>query len=263
MKKSLIYLLVFCFAFCLIFTACATKVPQNTDGSQSTESSQSTTETKTSATEETTESTSQQTTKQSTEAATTAKATTTNRKPYEEVYTKIRETKALQTEIPELQEKIDSYAENLTLPDVQQKFIVSFGEHRDVPYLYHTWHRAHVREDYLMIWDPRENPSFSDYRSYEKYMPTYTYTGKEEVVMEVNDEIYTPDPRGAFIDVIAYDNSAKESFFSFQDMYQELPKGKYYVKIYIEFYGNDIRGIYGYTGREFKSAMALFVLELK
>ena len=158
LKKSLIYLIIFCLAFCLIFTACATRRPQNHDGSQST------TDSKSSATKETTESTSQQTTEQSSATEITTQ-TTKQTKPYEVCNTKIRETKALQTEIPELQEKVDMNVETEGKPKVQQKVMLTFGDHRDVPYLFHIGANTYVEKDYLMIWDPGPSPSLYDLQS--------------------------------------------------------------------------------------------------
>lgn len=252
MKKSLIYLIIFCLAFCLIFTACATRRPQNHDGSQST------TDSKSSATKETTESTSQQTTEQSSATEITTQ-TTKQTKPYEVCNTKIRETKALQTEIPELQEKVDMNVETEGKPKVQQKVMLTFGDHRDVPYLFHIGANTYVEKDYLMIWDPGPSPSLYDLQSKEEYMPVYTYTGTETIVLELNDEICN----FRYFNVISYDNSIKKIFFTFEEMYKALPKGKYYVYFYLTIYGNDIIGNYGYVGREEKGVIPAFIVELK
>ena len=267
MKKSIIYLLIFCLAFCMIFTACATRMPQNTDdsqstsGSQSTTDSQSTTESKTSATEETT---SQQTTEQSSATETTTQ-TTKQTKAYEVCHTKIRETKELQTEVSELQEKVDRYYEMDFEPKVQQKVIITIGDHRDVPHLYRTGHNQFVRYDYLVNQDPGSAPSFSKLQDWEEYMPVYTYTGTEAFVMELNDEIYNFENLGqrAYFRARSCDNSINKSFFSLKDMHQALPKGKYYISIPVTIYGNDIIGDRGYVDREFKAVRVYFVMELK
>ena len=227
MKKSIILLLSFCLVFCVIFTSCA-KIPQNTDGSS-----------------ETTESTSY-------------------KKPYEVCYTSVRETKALATEAPELQQKIDWNYEMTYNPKVQQKVLINFGDQRNVPYLFRNGNACYVKQDDMVITDPDFTVySFSNLQAKEAFMPVYTYTGTEEFSIELNDKLQSLDDSFWF-DVTSCGGSEEKRYFSFEDMYGELPKGKYYVCFDLTIYGNDIILESGEVhGREFKTVTVSFVLELK
>ena len=247
MKKSLAFLILFCLALCMIFTACARIPAQNTAGAGST-FGQTVGETTESTTESTTEG-------------------NVNQKPYEVVYTRVRETKALATEIPALQEKIDRNYEMTYNPKVQQKVIVQFGNKCDVPYLFRNGYRYYVKEDYIMIEDPDLSiPSFSDLKGKEEYLPQYTYTGTEPFVIELNDEIHYVKYGEWHFYVYAYDGSAtsQQTYQSFKEMYANLPKGKYFVYFHLSIEGNDIVKENGeLSGREYKMVTPSFILELQ
>ena len=246
MKKSLILLISFCLALCMIFTACAKNIPpEDTAGSQETKDAASEGET--------------------TEPSATKGSTTKYTKPYEVVHTSVRETKALQTEIPELQEKIDWISVSNGYPQVQQKLVLTIGDKRDVPYLFRNGHCIYVMEDWMMVPLPNFSiPSLSDFQSKEIYMPTYTYTGTETFLIELNDEIYYVKQDEWYFSVTSYDGSMEKTFGSFQQMHEELPKGKYYVHFDITVYGNDIVKENGEVcGREFKMIIPAFILELQ
>lgn len=228
MKKSIILLLSFCLVFCVICTACA-KIPQNTDGSS-----------------EPTKSTSY-------------------KKPYEVCYTSVRETKALKTEASELQQKIDWNYEMTYNPKVQQKVLINFGDQRDVPYLFRNGNACYVKQDDMVITDPDFTVySFSNLQAKEAFMPVYTYTGTEEFSLELNDEPYPMVEEEMIVRAQPLDGSEEQIFRGFREMYEELPKGKYYVYFDICVYGNDIVFENGEIyGREYKTVTPSFVLELK
>lgn len=237
MKKFLVLLAMFCLALCMVFTACAKIPAQNT--SQDTEGAQLESE------------------DQSTKESTTVK------KPYTVCYTSIRETKALRTEIPELQEKIDRNCAAEEYPHVQQKVIVQFGDQRDVPYNF-QWGGWYVEEDHITYYPCFPTAyALEDFQSKEEYMPTYTYTGTESFSIELNDELYHIDEYWCF-EVISYDGSIEKTCWSFEEMYMDLPKGKYYVYFDLIIYGNEIIPENGGTkSRENKTVHATFILDLQ
>ena len=275
MKKSIMYLLIFCLAFCMIFTACATRMPQNTDdsqstsgswstsGSQSTSDSQSTTESKTSATEETT---SQQTTEQSSATETTTEktvATTHWIDPYLIGHTVARERKELQTEVPELQEKIDR---NDISSEFPVKLIVQIGDQRDVPYIFRMGGGMMCGLGGYVIYPYfAGSPYFREIEAKKEYIPTYTYTGTETLTIELDDEDLDQEmwwkltARYFEGDIERY-----KRYDTLQEMYEDLPKGTYYVHTSITLYGNHIYGVRGnYIGQESTEVVPVFILELK
>ena len=55
-----------------------------------------------------------------------------------------------------------------------------------------------------------------------------------------------------------------ESFGTFEEMYEKLPKGKYYIDFLLQVYGNHIFGENGeYIGFESKNIAPAFILEIK
>lgn len=218
MKRCLVLLTVFCFAFCMLFTACANvKKPENT--------------------------TEQSTTEQST-------ADTTQKKIYPYYYTSIRETKALQTEASELQEKLDRNDLDLTgFENSQQKVIVQIGDQRDVPYIFECGggHWVSNTGSGLCL-GYYAAPSLEEIRAQEEYIPVYTYTGSESFTAEFNDETVK------FMETDSYDDGESLSavphnsadgggsgkFDNFEQMCEELSAGKYYVTFTLTILGNHI-----------------------
>lgn len=246
MKKSLILLIAFCFALCMIFTACTELPSQETTTAGSASGEQTT-----SATEEST-----------TETGGEDDGT--------KFYTRIRETQALQTEPPELQEKIDrNHADGLR-PEIQQKVILQIGDKRDVPYhiqVSRSYVENHKIEARMQV------PDYYDLREVEEYLTKYTYSGTETFSLEVNDELLPADKQKIpNLQVYYVDGSfiMEESFQSLEAMYAALPKGEYYVCLRLRLLGNDIvtadgehiptMGRYSYESRIVQAA---FILELQ
>ena len=239
MKKFLIYLIAFCLVFCVICTACA-KIPQNTDGSS-----------------EPTKSTSY-------------------KKPYEVCYTSIRETKALATEIPNLQAKIDrNYDAQGSRRKYQNKVVIQIGDQRDVPCLFEMGGGQFFHDEYIIHPYFAGSPNFSELSRNSYSMPTYIYTGTEAITIELNDEIYfmtDPDSHETELNKIGSftvrsldgETVTWESFGNFEQMYEKLPKGKYYINFLLQVYGNHIFREDGkYIGLESKSIVPAFIVEIK
>lgn len=278
MKKMLILLTLFCLVFCVIFTACSDISTQHTDADPTGESQTSSREetTESADTEETTETSSTEGTSSTEEvtetSATSATEETTessSTRPYIIYYTEVCETKELMTEIPELQEKIDRNDKNQSsdllylLYHFQQKVILSIGDHRDVPYIFEQGGGILFQYGGLVYCYFGGDPNFSELERNAEYMPTYIYTGTENVVIELNDEVLSANPMRKF-EVCPVDGSERNrSFDTFEEIYEELPKGKYYVTYLIEIYRNDIFTEYGeYVGKEHKCIAIAFMVEL-
>ena len=248
MKKSLILLIAFCFAFCVLFTACAIKNPQNTNESQSkTESTSDTTET--------------------TETEETTTQTTKYTKPYEVCYTRVRETKALQTEAPALQEKIDrNYEAQSYMFKVQNKVVIQIGDQRDVPYIFTVGGGQIFQYEYLFYPYFGGSPSFSEVQKKAADLPTYTYTGTEDVTIELNDEIYSTSStkREFIVRWMDGEQYMVKDYTTLQEMYNDLPKGTYYVHFLLEIHGNHVYGEQSnYLGLESINVAPVFIVELK
>ena len=149
----------------------------------------------------------------------------------------------------------------------QNKVIVQIGSKRDVPYIFRLGGGQYFVEDYIFSPTPDfMYPYFSDLQSNEKYMPVYTYTGTEEFTVELNDKIYsTNDSKWEFeVRYLSGEEEKEEYFHTLEEMYEALPKGKYYVMIYLEAYGNYIFGERGnYICPETMPMNPAFIVELK
>ena len=197
-------------------------------------------------------------------------------KPYEVCYTSVRETKALATEIPNLQAKIDrNYEAQGSGRKYQNKVVIQIGEQRDVPYIFEMGGGQFFQKEYIVYPYFSGSPKFSELLRNSYSMPTYTYTGTEEITIELNDEICLmadPDGSETALNTIGSFTARSldgetvtwESFGTFEQMYEKLPKGKYYIDFLIQVYGNHIFGEDGeYIGLEFKTIAPAFILEIK
>ena len=274
MKKSLLYLILFCLVLCMICTACAKIPAQNTDGSQttsgsvSTSDSESTSESASTSDFESTSESASTSSSQLTSATDETSATTTEyRKPYEVCYTEIRETKALATEVPELQEKIDrNYEKQGDEHKFQNKVIIQIGDQRDVPYVFEMGGGQLFYHEYIIYPYFAGNPYWREMQEVNEYIPTYTYTGTEDYVIEVNDEIYSTDYSTWYLDVsyLKGEEVMWASFDTLEEMYAALPKGQYYINFHLTVYGNNIFGEKGnFITTEHTFIVPVFIIELK
>ena len=100
-------------------------------------------------------------------------------------------------------------------------------------------------------------------------------TGTEEIAIELNDEIcFMTDPDSSETELnrvgsftaksVDGETVTGESFGTFEEMYEKLPKGKYYIDFLLQVYGNHIFGENGeYIGFESKNIAPAFILEIK
>ncbi len=197
-------------------------------------------------------------------------------KPYEVCYTSVRETKALATEIPNLQAKIDrNYEAQGSGRKYQNKVVIQIGEQRDVPCIFEMGGGQFFQKEYIVHPYFSGSPKFSELSRNSYSMPTYTYTGTEEITIELNDAIcFMTDPGssetalntiGSFTArSLDGETVTWESFETFEQMYEKLPKGKYYIDFLLQVYGNHIFSESGqYIGLESKSIAPTFILEIK
>ncbi len=210
---------------------------------------------------------------------TESSAESTQKKFYPYYCTSIRETKALQTEVSALQEKLDwNDIDILGFEDCQKKVIVQIGDHRDVPYIFECGGGYWVRNNGLCL-GYMGTPYFKDIQAKEEYMPVYTYTGTESVIIEFNDEIVNvlnEDGEAELkLEVFFYDESSQKSgetfkrFENFEEIYENLPKGKYYVGFVLDLQGDYVfeqhrqEAELVYWGIEHTHIMPVFILEIK
>ena len=232
MKKIfLIYVLLACFSF----ASCVQE--EDTSATSSTESTSAISQS-----EETTETTLTTETAQTTTSATeTTMQTTLGWRDRVEV----RETAPIQTEIPELQEKIDYYSNDLD----PNKVIVEIGDQRDVPYLFSIEFRTidgfgGYGGNYI---------SENDISYTKDRYPTYIVTGIEELRLFCNDVLqedvvicifnnHSDHDAGGRTSCYAFDYS---SYSSLKDAYDDLPKGTYYASVMATCYGDYLLTEYG------------------
>ena len=253
MRKSLILLIAFCFALCMIFTACAKNIlPEETAGAVNAESSSSRSEQTTSTAEKSTDG-------------------TTEKESGTKFYTKIRETQALQTEASDLQEKIDrNHADGLR-PEIQQKILLRIGDRIDVPYNFQLY-RSYI-EDHKPMAAMSNSPDFFGLRDMEEYLPVYTYSGTEIFEIELNDEPLIPEEERTWYLEVHYTEGSVvklECFETVEEIYEALPKGKYYVGFMLRIKGNDVVSedgepivSMGPYSCEYRRILATFILELQ
>ena len=252
MTKSLILLILFCLIFCAFCTAC-TNIDNTTDN---------TTENTTSGTTENEVQSTSDSLSDSTQETTTASTKNTDNRNY---YLKELETKELKTESPELQEKIDRNVQDLS-PEYQQKLIIQIGDQRDVPYIILRGGGMQLDGygmNFIYLTPDFSARSFSGLQSKEEYMPTYIYTGTEEFVIELNDKKYSDYSKFSFT-VNFYDGSETKYFTRFEDIYENLPKGKYYVHFEFNLCGHWIVTKNGSAvDCEYLTVSPAFILELQ
>ena len=197
-------------------------------------------------------------------------------RPYTVYYTSVRETKALATEIPNLQAKIDrNYKKQGNRRKYQNKVVIQIGEQRDVPCIFEMGGGQFFQDEYIIYPYFAGSPDFSELSRNSYAMPTYIYTGTETITIELNDEIYfmtDPDSSETELNMISRftaipldgETVTWESYGTFEQMYEKLPKGKYYINFSLQVYGNHIFCEDGkYIGLESKSIVPAFILEIK
>ncbi len=109
-------------------------------------------------------------------------------------------------------------------------------------------------------------PYFSKMQEKEEYLPVYTYTGIENVVILVDDEIHSTDYATWWFDVRWMEGEQEmwRKYDTLREMYEDLPKGTYYISFHLEIFGNYVYGKNGnYIGQESTNVVPVFILELK
>lgn len=184
-------------------------------------------------------------------------------------HTKKRETQPLQTEIPELQEKIDRYQDQGH--GIPSKIVIEVGEQRDVPYLDFVCgefidNGGIVRPERLFAL------SNEDIIDNAQYYPTYVVTENDCINIYSNDERLESFAL-AVID-LNKENSKLSIFNTLEELVSTMPTGKYFVKVDVVCYGDYIMDEYGdhlYHNKgssresiatEYKQYEAYFILEL-
>ena len=155
-------------------------------------------------------------------------------------HTKKRETQSLQTEIPELQAKIDRYQDHGY--GVPSKIVIEVGEQRDIPYLELICgefidNGGIVRPERLFAL------SNEDIIKNVQYYPIYTVTGSECINIYSNDECVESFAL-AVID-LNRENSKLSIFNTLEELVSTMPTGKYFVKVDVVCYGDYIMDEHG------------------
>ncbi len=242
MKKILSLLLVLSLVF---LTACANTETNDTTTEQTTETAQtSDTTTISEQTSETSETT----------------------RPFPVYETEIRETEPLQTEIPELQEKIDRNQEDF--PWIANKIVIEIGDQRDVPPFYHgnvsyVFTGNFIGETLAGGFDGLSHVYKSFFDNEKIDFPIFRVKEGDSICIYIND---IPEEKLNFI-VLDYtedeNNPDHIRYQDFETLCTELGSGTHYVYTDLKCEGDHVYkdGIYQLT--ELVWFRAYFVLEIE
>ncbi len=242
MKKFLSLLLVLSLVF---LTACAntetsdTTIDPNADTTQTTET--------TTASEQTTE-------------------TSESTRPLPVYETEIRETAPLHTEIPELQEKIDSNQKKF--PYIANKIVIEIGEQRDVPPFYHgnasyVFTGSFIGETLAGGFDGLSHAPKSFFDNEKIDFPVFRVREGDTIRIYIND-VKEEKHMFTVLDYTENENSPDHiRYQDFETLCAELGSGTHYVYTDLKCEGNHVYkdGVYQLT--ESVWFRAYFILEIE
>ena len=190
---------------------------------------------------------------------------TTTEKQY--IYaTEIRETEPLQTEIPELQEKIDYNQEKF--PWIANKIVIEIGETRYVPYLmqghYGTYYDENDQQVRTWMGGGPDGRVHADKAWLDERIDDVWNIDKSAMFCLYKNDILQDKTWFTVLDYSEDENQPKHyDYFDFSTMCETLGSGRHYVYTQVRCEGDHIL-INGERGEtEYADFLVFFILEIE
>ncbi|MBQ8497501.1 MAG: hypothetical protein IJ489_08625 [Clostridia bacterium] len=186
--------------------------------------------------------------------------------PVDVYYTESGSARPIQSESPELQEKID--ANQAEFPYIPNKVVVEIGGKRDVPYVQATSPMGYYKnENSVPTADPPYNgiimikPEFL--LEHCERMPVYQVKNGDAFIKYINEKPFRDSP----IFVFDFDADAEmldyRIFSTIDALCEELGSGIYYAFVDGTCYGDNIMKNSNFIMQESTSIRAYFILEIE